>query len=552
SDEKDEGIVNGFRHAKNAIKEIVPNEVLPKFKAYFLNQVHIIHYQVPRDIDLNHYFEIMNSRGEQLEKHEIIKARLISKLVSNQDKAIFNYVWEACSEMSVYIQQKYKHEEVFGKQFCDFNLSKFNDLPKVEGELGKQTLNDIINSTENSEIKIEKDKNDTFQPIIDFPNFLLIVLKTKLCDYEQFDPNDFILDDKELINEFDKIKHIIDEEFVKEFALILLKTKYLLDNYIVHQSVEDDERTSNPWKLQKWQFDLENRNYYLKNLDEKSESQLKLQQLLSMFEVSFSPKQRKNYLFYSLLFLNRSNDRKVDDYCEFVSLLAEKYFKDVYLNASKLNQINVPLPNSFDSTLLEKDVENKIWKLKVDVVNHQFDFDSIYGDGTQASKGISSFIFNYLDFKLWEKYAIELKGNNYELGNPVRIDFFESIGSPDFDLNYFDNFYCSRGRNTLEHFYAQANANGEEGKLNQNEINCFGNYALIGGDVNSSASNKNPSAKLGSYKDSGKIKSGVASLKFIIMMEVCIQNEKFRQGQEWIFEDIQLHQKKMVELLKMK
>ena len=46
----------------------------------YQNKVHIIHYQVPKDIDLNHYFEIMNSRGEQLEKHEIEKARLMSVL----------------------------------------------------------------------------------------------------------------------------------------------------------------------------------------------------------------------------------------------------------------------------------------------------------------------------------------------------------------------------------------------------------------------------------------------------------------------------------------
>ena len=38
-----------------------------------LKSVKIIHYRVPKDVDLNHYFEVMNSRGEQLEKYEIIK-----------------------------------------------------------------------------------------------------------------------------------------------------------------------------------------------------------------------------------------------------------------------------------------------------------------------------------------------------------------------------------------------------------------------------------------------------------------------------------------------
>ena len=221
------------------------------------------------------------------------------------------------------------------------------------------------------------------------------------------------------------------------------------------------------------------------------------------------------------------------------------------MNASKLNQINVPSPNSFDSTLLEKDAENENWKLNEKAVNNQLDFDSIYGDGSEATKGISSFIFNYLDFKLWEKYASKLKGKDLQENNHERIAFFQSLGSPDFGLQAFDNFYFSRGRNSLEHYYPQANADGLNENLNQHQINCFGNYALIGGDANSSASNWSPKTKLEHYLDSsGKIKnSSVSSLKFLIMMKVCKENEKYRPGLEWIFEDIQRHQKKMVELL---
>jgi hypothetical protein len=550
-DEKDEGIVNGFKYAKNALKEIVSNDDLQKFIEYFLKQVHIIHYQVPRDIDLNHYFEIMNSRGEQLEKHEIIKARLISNLPASEDKITFNHVWEACSDMAVYIQQKYKYIEVFGEEFCEFTVSQFSDLPKVGGELGKQTLNDIIISTENSEIKIEKDKNDTFQPIIDFPNFLLTVLKITVCEYHQLDPKDVILDDKELINEFDEIKEIIDESFVKKFAVTLLKIRFLLDNYLVHQSVEEDERTTNPWKLQKWQLDPKSDSFYLKNLDEKSENQLKLQQLLSMFEVSFSPKQRKNYLFYCLLYLFRSEDRKISDYCSFVSTLAEKYLKDVYLNKEKLNQINVPLPNSFDSVLLSKEQESEALTLDTRIQNSSIDFNSIFGDGTQASKGIPVYIFNYLDYKIWEKYFDEMKGREFEAGDSGRIAFFESLGCSDFDLNSLNNFYFSRTRNSLEHFFAQALATGTDGRLNQDEINCFGNYAMIGSEANSAASNWSPKAKLIQYLDlSGKIKNvSIASLKFLVMMKKCKENEQIRPDREWIFEDIKLHQEKMAQLL---
>ena len=50
------------------------------FAKFLLEKVEIIRTEVPEGTDLNHYFEIMNTRGEQLEKHEILKARLMKKL----------------------------------------------------------------------------------------------------------------------------------------------------------------------------------------------------------------------------------------------------------------------------------------------------------------------------------------------------------------------------------------------------------------------------------------------------------------------------------------
>lgn len=51
---------------------------IPEFFQYLLKHVTILRVAVPKDTDLNHYFEIMNNRGEQLEKHEVLKANLMS------------------------------------------------------------------------------------------------------------------------------------------------------------------------------------------------------------------------------------------------------------------------------------------------------------------------------------------------------------------------------------------------------------------------------------------------------------------------------------------
>jgi hypothetical protein len=113
-------------------------------------------------------------------------------------------------------------------------------------------------------------------------------------------------------------------------------------------------------------------------------------------------------------------------------------------------------------------------------------------------------------------------------------------------------FYFSRTRRSLEHYFPQANAANKEDLLDENQINCLGNYAMIGSEANSSGSNWSPKVKLDHYLDSsGKIKQvSVASLKFMIMMQACKDNENNRTpGQEWIYEDIIKHQNKMINIL---
>lgn len=548
-DERDNGIINGFTFAQNALKKIVSQEKLESYKKYFQENVHIIHYNVPKDIDLNHYFEIMNSRGEQLEKHEIIKARLIEQL-NEQDKVTFSQLWENCSIMNVYIQQKYKQEAIFGKNHHEFIISEFDELPKVEMGLGKKSILEFVKGNVADQTSNNNDTPDSFQPIIDFSNLLLIVLKITRIEDEEFNPIQFSLDDKELIKEFDNLKadniHI-DETFVKKFGFNLLKIRYFLDNYIVHHSNENDTIESNPWKLQFWQ--KEGRNEYLKNLDGENPIQHKLVHLLSMFEVSFTARQRKNYLFYCLLHLF-TEGTDLEKYYTFVKNLADKYFKDVYLDETKLNAINVPNPSSFDSTIL---VDNKL-----DVIsqNTRLDFSSIYGDGVIRSNGIPLFVFNYLDYNLWEKYFEELRGEKTSERSSERKIFFDALGCSDFGLKVFEQFYFSRTRRSLEHFYPQAKADNKSGRPSQEQINCLGNYAMIGSQMNSSGNSWDPNAKLSHYLDSGKIRQvSIASIKFMIMMQKTKDNllkNNRKQGLEWIFDDIVEHQCKMESILGVK
>lgn len=543
SPDLDSGIQKGYNEAKQAIEEIVGSGGKKKFKDYLLYNVHIIHYNVPRDVDLNHYFEVMNSRGEQLEKHEIVKAKLMYDL-NGDEKNKFAAIWQACSDMDTYIQTKKGLESFFDNNLKDFRYmdASFESLPEIkEASLEPSSLMSLIHIKEyekDSNVIDEDNQNSLFQPIIDFPNFLLIVLKITRMKEEGFNPEKFILDDKELINEFDEKTQKSD--FAKHFCFNLLKAKYLLDNYVVHHSKEEDTYEHNPWQLRYWNRE---EKAHSKNLSSDNAQQDKMVHLLSMFEVSFTPRQRKNYLFYVLCHLFENRD--LGAYCSFLENLAKKYFYDIYLQPDYLNEINTPKPGAFDQTII------KDGKINVDFTNQATaaDFYRIYGDGSVKTKGIPLFVFNYIDYRLWEKYANNLAGEKSKEGSKEREKFFGDLGCSDFGLEVFNRFYFSRTRRSLEHYYPQANINIG---INEDQINCLGNFAMIGSEANSSGSNWSPHTKLDHYLDSSnKVRLvSVASLKFRIMMQICFDNYgKRKSDEEWIFEDIQTHQNLMLKII---
>ena len=549
-DEIDPGIENGFRCAN----KVLEGEITDSFMEYFLNKVHIIRYMVPRDIDLNHYFEIMNSRGEQLEKHEIIKAKLMQKLNTDEDRHTFHKIWDSCSEMNVYVQQKTDNaEKVFGDDLYGFLPRNYNELKealtRAEADLGgldhSIPISMIISSGYQPWDNTDGDEEgkDSFQPIIDFPNFLLIVLKLARLSEPSFSPTEFNLDDKELLNEFDNAS--MDAERIKEYSYLLFKCKYLLDNYIVHHSKEDDTLESNPWKLQVWHKDRTGKRdrELLKNLIEEKNLQDRIVHLLSMFEVCFTPRQRKNYLLYCLVYLLSADLNTFDGnaYADFLENMAGRYFNGVYMSKNQLSDANKPLPGSFDDVMLSGGTLNNSSLTIGDAAL----FVKIYGDGTVKTNGIPLFIFNYLDYRLWKFYDEQVRGKKLKEESRVRREFFEDLGCSDFDLTAFDQFYFSRTRKSLEHYYPQNQATGKDGALNQDQINCFGNFAMIGSEANSSGSDWSPHTKLDHYLDSSrKIRQvSVASLKFMIMMQMCEDNGK------WEFDQICLHQQKMLNVL---
>ena len=556
TEEVDQGIVDGYNFAKKAVESgsIVPESELADFKKYFLDNVKIIHYRVPKDVDLNHYFEVMNSRGEQLEKHEIEKSLLCGFLGKSEDGAkdmsTFSRIWEACSEMGIYIQQAFPDETVFGSSLNSFKASSFDGIPKKDPSEGKKSIGDLLKESVGKAVdEDDKRKKDRFQTVIDFPNFLLVILKVTMMEYvdKGFDPVKFVLDDKELLQEFGKALETVGEnakaQFAKKFAFNLLKGKFFLDNYIVHHSLDSYEKPGdNPWKLQRYTKD--GKSGYLKNLAEGA-LQEELVHLLSMFEVTFTPRQRKNYLFYCMMYLFGRSDADLGketfatEYLEFLQKLSRKYFLDVYLSAKDINSRKQPNPNAFDGAILRGGGLNPEMSSD-ESQDYRSIFSEIYPLGCSD---IPLYVFNYTDYLLWKKYADSLRGKRTNRGDKERDAFFGEIGCSDFGLEVFDSFYFSRTRKSLEHFFPQAKV-GVENDLTAEVINCFGNFAMIGSEANSSGSNWDPSAKLKHYNDRKTDQVSVASLKFKIMMQKCQDD-----NEKWGKREMEDHQNAMLNVI---
>lgn len=188
--------------------------------------VQIMQVELPNNADLNQYFERMNNRGEQLEQHEVIKAKLMSEL-KDDDRAVFSAVWNACSDMSCYAVPSFsaneRHELFYDKDKDEYfwlyenfdNLKKNFQKSKSsdnKNETGKndensKTLSDILDKNfslpENS--KVTKDNQyERFTSIIDFPNFLAQVLYLFLKDNHEISDDIHRLDAGNLNSQFEK------------------------------------------------------------------------------------------------------------------------------------------------------------------------------------------------------------------------------------------------------------------------------------------------------------------------------------------------------------
>lgn len=489
--------------------KIIKNKI-GKLGSEKLKNINIFRIDVPPKTDLNHYFEVMNNRGVQLEQHEILKAKLMVPLKEDADRSKFSSIWEACADMNRPIQM------CFDVNFRDLIFTQSHD--QFDGGKNHEYIYgaDVVQISHSSTKEQDEQKRNS---VIDFSNFLVqvIVLFIEKNKNQKIFPiqEKKYFNDKDFLKKYELIKDSCAVN-IKEFSLFLLKSRFLLDSFIIHRSEKDNDFSIKIHKKDK-------ESSYLKNSFSDKKASDHIIMLQSMFHVSHPSNTYKYWLYYAIKWLH--NDYKSDETLSYV-ISPDKFIGELKrIGKEFFMQILVNGNISLSDQQCDPNVDD--WK-KIN-------------QGT----GVHNFVFNWLDYLIWA----DINSGQADIGVYAK-SYGEKIGStfPIYDegkgqsviferIKYF-NF---TQRSSVEHFYAQnmlKTAENSDQKWSSENIHNFGNLCLISKSENSRFSDQTPVSKRDEFVE--KKKRSAESLKLMLMM----------LHKNWDVENMECHEKLMIELLK--
>lgn len=449
---KTQNLKQGVEIIESVLNDIEDKEA---FRKKFFEQTYIFRTELPKETELNHYFEIMNNRGEQLEKHEILKALLMNVLKDDKDREVFAQIWEACSFMGNYIWNNGLPKELLEKEEFSFDdivsslrkdKSSKNNQPQTIVALlekGVETLPEEFKQGEES-------KTYDYRSVLEFPTFLLYV-------YHFINPDKKIsFDDKKLLETFKDYKD------AETFIVALLKYRIYFDKYIIKNSVLTNEKESN-WGIRGYEFEKE--GVITKKIDfENTDEGRKVEMLQTMFHYVTSSNDQKDWL----LRLLEENVKEKNLYSVLKSEL-EKEIKDISLN------------------------EVSFWS-------------------------VSTKIFYYFEYMLWEVYYDYVRGED-KIDSPEAIKSITNRIKEvrdHFNKFYFrqlpskEHLLPQNKISTIE--VDKTLPPDKQDEKREKILHSFGNLCLISNSENSSANKEHPEYKKKSFYNN-------TSLKRLMMFE---------------------------------
>ncbi|MDE6588967.1 MAG: DUF262 domain-containing protein, partial [Oscillospiraceae bacterium] len=184
-DDLEQNLVRGRRIIAEKLAKLAADGVDQKAFLEKLAHLKLYRIQVPPHTDLNRYFEIMNTRGEQLEQHDILKAELMGAIQNDDARDLFAKVWEACSDMTGYVQMHLDtgtRALLFGSDWNNLDLQNldYDGFAERDGEDESPELDEILApgfQVRYDDGGTDRDERVRFESVIDFPYFLLHVLR---------------------------------------------------------------------------------------------------------------------------------------------------------------------------------------------------------------------------------------------------------------------------------------------------------------------------------------------------------------------------------------
>ena len=494
-DRLEQSILNGLKaiDQKFMLGAIDEDAFVKRLKMVILYRI-----EVPEHTDLNRYFEIMNTRGEQLEQHDILKAKLMGYLSNRKkEQEFFSRVWSACSDMTGYVQMHFAKEErekIFGSGWNDEPSEDWDDyeecLDMEQGGDHKVLIKSIIKPSfevEVSDGKLEDDKTKIrFESIIGFPYFLLHVLRVFLSvesiSMDEEKELGSLLDDKRLLNDFNEVishgrmggKRIKDSRggFARRFILFLLHSRFLFDQFVVKREYAGDDQEG-VWSLKELCTSgagYKKKAYY-------ANTRLRYE---NEWEKTYAPRNKECLMIQSALRVS-------------------------YTSPKVMHWITELLVWLFDNESELPELSDKAERIAAEAVKDNFLATGNYELGVQTPH----VVFNYLDYLLWKEDKEKYKDFVFEF------------------------------RNSVEHWYPQ---HPSEGTFEVwDGIDTFGNLCIISRSVNSKFSNLSPESKMKSYKK--MVQKG--SLKLRIMGDIIERGT----SETWRLSECAKHEKEMIRLL---
>nr|WP_255495843.1 DUF262 domain-containing protein [Bacteroides sp. 51] len=464
------------------------------FINYFFDHVYLVCVEMPSDTDVAAYFEIMNNRGEQLQKHDILKAQMMGKITCPEKRHTFAIIWDACSQMDTYIQRSFikdHRERLFGENYSPIPIPVVSDdfvlQPKASNEQNPVksvanglSLTDILvdnkniieSNTSSTEAEDYEDSDGKANSIIDFPNFLMHVLKLVYKrETVKSDIKEVILHERELLNVIDNNKW--QENDSMDFIYNLLYYRSVFDTYVIKTQAIDTAADDYKWTLRMPYRDTEKSALRYRNTFGDTHIQTRIIKCLSMLQVTYRTRIYKNWLQDVLSLFKEEKEWSPSDY---------------------LRQLDRIVLDYYDRTEIQA----------------QINTGEVYAEGISTPH----MLFNLIDYLYW----VASKNKTVEINQLKYV--------VDFEFKYY---------NSVEHHLPQSTKNADFKKLD-----CLGNLFLVSRRNNSKMNNEVP---IGKASKTGKYYNRILAPNRKIVYD--ITNKK----QKWDEEEIEFHYEDLRKLL---